>query len=129
MKLLEVLFMQLIDETYQLIEECDACLHRFQEMRRLDKEPDFFNEVKPYVDNVHTRIHEWQQHAANWIKSQHPKNLYVQQIDHAADAMEQFVVQSFFKGTSKKRFIQSIQSAQYTLKLLAAKIEEGEDDA
>lgn len=54
MKLLEVLFMQLIDETYQLIEECDACLHRFQEMRRLDKEPDFFNEVKPHVDEVHT---------------------------------------------------------------------------
>ncbi|MER2115276.1 MAG: YppE family protein [Solibacillus isronensis] len=121
--------MQLIDETYQLIEECDACLHRFQEMRRLDKEPDFFNEVKPHVDEVHTRIHEWQQHATNWIKSTYPKNLYVQQIDHAADAMEQFVVQSFFKGTSKKRFIQSIQSAQYTLKLLATKIEEGEDDA
>lgn len=65
--------MQLIDETYKLIEECDACLHRFQEMRRLDREPDFFNEVKPHVDDVHTRIHEWQQHATNWIKSQHPK--------------------------------------------------------
>ena len=51
-----------------------------------------------------------------WIKNKHPKNLYVQQIDHAADAMEQFVVQSFYKETSKKRFIQSIQSVQYTLK-------------
>lgn len=65
--------MQLVNETNQLIEECDACLHRFQEMRRLDREPDFFNEVKPHVDEVHTRIHEWQQHATNWIESQHPK--------------------------------------------------------
>ena len=120
--------MRLLEETYILIDECEACLQRFQEMRRLDMEPDFFNDVKPHVDIVHTRIQEWQQLAAQWIKSTYPKNLYVQQIDHAADAMEQFVVQSFYKGTSKKRFIQSIQSAEYTLKLLVSKIEEGEDN-
>ncbi|MGN7479224.1 YppE family protein [Solibacillus silvestris] len=119
--------MQLLDETNKLIEECEACLHRFQEMRRLDMEPDFFADVKPHADYMHTLIQEWQQLANRWIKNKHPKNLYVQQIDHAADAMEQFVVQSFYKGTSKKRFIQSIQSAQYTLKLLVSKIEEGED--
>ena len=119
--------MQLLNETYKLIEECGACHERFQEMRRLDQEPDFFNDVKPHADDVHARIRDWQQLAHHWINNKHPKNLYVQQIDHAADAMEQFVVQSFYKGTSKKRFIQSIQSAQYTLKLLASKIEEGED--
>ena len=120
--------MQLLNETHKLIEECEACHGRFQEMRRLDREPDFFNEVKPHADFVHERIRNWQQLAHHWINNKHPKNLYVQQIDHAADAIEQFVVQSFYKGTSKKRFIQSIQSAQYTLKLLASKIEEGEDD-
>ena len=43
--------------------------------------------------------------------------------------MEQFVVQSFYKGTSKKRFIQSIQSTQYTLSILKRKIDEGDEDA
>ena len=118
--------MQLIIETNRLLEECQLSQDRFFEMRRLDKEPDFFLEVKPYADAVHAEIKVWQQHAHNWIQKNQPKNLYAQQIDHAADAMEQFVVQSFYKGTSKKRFIQSIQSTHYTLTIVKTKLEEGE---
>lgn len=121
--------MQLIDETKQLVQECENCLTRFQKMRDEDREPNFFNEVKPHADVVHAQLKSWQQHASKWITTTGPKNLYVQQIDHAADAMEQFVVQSFYKGTSKKRFIQSIQSTIYTLSLVVRKIEEGEADA
>ena len=121
--------MQLIDETKQLVQECENCLRRFQNMRDEDREPDFFNEVKPHADLVHAQLRNWQQLASKWITQTGPKNLYVQQIDHAADAMEQFVVQSFYKGTSKKRFIQSIQSTIYTLSLVVRKIEEGEADA
>ncbi len=36
--------------------------------------------------------------------------MHKQQIEMLVDAMDQFVVQSFYKETSKKRFIQSIQS-------------------
>lgn len=121
--------MQLMNETNQLIKECGQSLERFQEMRRLDKEPDFYKEVKPHADTIHALIKQWQQAAHEWILAQQPKNLYTQQIDHAADAMEQFVVQSFYKGTSKKRFIQSIQSAEYTLSILKRKIEEVVDNA
>lgn len=121
--------MQLLDETKQLVQECENCLTRFQTMRDEDREPDFFNEVKPHADVVHAQLKNWQQLASKWIATTGPKNLYVQQIDHAADAMEQFVVQSFYKGTSKKRFIQSIQSTIYTLSLVVRKIEEGEADA
>ncbi|MEG0472719.1 MAG: YppE family protein, partial [Solibacillus sp.] len=98
------------------------------EMRRLNKEPDFYNEVKPHADALHAAINIWQQLAHSWIQKQQPKNLYTQQIDHAADAMEQFVVQSFYKGTSKKRFIQSIQSVHYTLSILMRKLEDGDAD-
>lgn len=126
MKLLEVQAMQLMTETNRLLEECQLSQDRFFEMRRLDKEPDFFLEVKPYADIVHKEIKIWQQHAHEWIQNYQPKNLYAQQIDHAADAMEQFVVQSFYKGTSKKRFIQSIQSTHYTLSIVKRKLEEGE---
>lgn len=121
--------MQLLEETKQLVQECENCLTRFQNMRDEDREPDFFNEVKPHADIVHAQLKNWQQRANKWITTTRPKNLYVQQIDHAADAMEQFVVQSFYKGTSKKRFIQSIQSTIYTLSLVVRKIEEGEADA
>lgn len=118
--------MQLMTETILLIQECEACLTRFQKMRDEDREPDFFYEVKPHADSLHAQIKNWQQNAHIWIIKTAPKNLYVQQIDHAADAMEQFVVQSFYKGTSKKRFIQSIQSTMYTLRLVVRKLEEGD---
>ena len=118
--------MTLMSETNRLLEECQLSQDRFFEMRRLDKDPDFFLEVKPYADAVHAEIKVWQQHAHDWIQKNQPKNLYAQQIDHAADAMEQFVVQSFYKGTSKKRFIQSIQSTHYTLSIVKTKLEEGE---
>ncbi|ATP39680.1 hypothetical protein CSE16_06220 [Solibacillus sp. R5-41] len=120
--------MQLRTITQQLQKECQDALDRFYEMRRLNKEPDFYNEVKPHADAIHAAIKNWQQLSHSWIKQQQPKNLYTQQIDHAADAMEQFVVQSFYKGTSKKRFIQSIQSVQYTLSILVKKLEEGDAD-
>jgi hypothetical protein len=121
--------MQLLNDTNLLIEECQHSLERFQEMRRLDRDPDFFEEVKPHADNIHALIKVWQQSANLWIQKNKPKNLYAQQIDHAADAMEQFVVQSFYKGTSKKRFVQSIQSVQYTLTIVKRKLEEGDADA
>ena len=47
-----------------------------------------------------------------------PKYVHIQQIYNVVDAMDQFVVQSFYKETSKKRFIQSVQSVQYTLSTL-----------
>lgn len=120
--------MQIMNETNLLLEECQQSLDRFHEMRRLDKEPDFFEEVKPHADRIHALIKTWQQAVTAWINENRPKNLYAQQIDHAADAMEQFVVQSFYKGTSKKRFIQSIQSAEYTLTVVKRKLEEGDAD-
>lgn len=120
--------MQLLNKTNRLLNECEQCLIRFQKMRDEDREPDFFQEVKPHADQLHAAIKEWQQLAHHWISQTMPKNLYVQQIDHAADAMEQFVVQSFFKATSKKRFTQSIQSTQYTLNLVVRKLKEGEAD-
>ena len=38
--------------------------------------------------------------------------------------MMQFFVQSFYKETSKKRFIQTIQAAQYTLQTFILAIDE-----
>jgi len=43
--------------------------------------------------------------------------------------MEQFVVQSFYKETSKKRFLDAIHSTSYTLKIFERLVKEGEKDA
>ena len=35
------------------------CQKRHALMRELDREPDFFEEVKPYADKYHTLLDEW----------------------------------------------------------------------
>ncbi len=118
--------MNLIDQTKQLIEECDASVNRFYKMREMDATPLFFDEVKPYADKIQAQLNEWQQAANNWIRKNQPKYIHEIQIANVVDAMNQFVVQSFYKETSKKRIIQSIQSVHYTLSNFLRNLEEGD---
>lgn len=121
--------MQLIEQTSKLITECDEAINRFYKMRELDAVPDFFQEVKPHADAVQAMLKDWQQQSYDWIRENRPKYMHTQQIDNAIDAMEQFIVQSFYKETSKKRFIQSVQSVHYTMSTFLRYIKEGEGDA
>ncbi|ETT81111.1 YppE family protein [Viridibacillus sp. FSL R5-0477] len=105
----------LLSTTEKLLEECDACWQRFLRMREEDTSPDFFLEVKPHADTWHAILVTWQSESEKWILLNKPKYMHNTQIDNALDAMDQFVVQSFYKATSKKRFYQSIQSVKYTL--------------
>ena len=119
--------MQLLQLTSTLIQACDEATNRFFKMRELDIDPDFFGEVKPYADEMHAHLHEWQQLAQAWIVENRPKYMHKPQIDNAVDAMEQFIVQSFYKATSKKRFIQSVQSVHYTLSNFYRYVQEAND--
>lgn len=118
-----------INETKQLINKCDAAQARFFEARERDITYDFFEAVKPYADETRDELVAWRVRIAQFIEQQRPKNLYMQQIDYAIEAMEQFVVQSFYQQTSKKRFLQSIQSVKYTLTVALRKMEEEQEDA
>lgn len=115
--------------TANLLDACEQAIDRFYTMRERNVEPDFFNEVKPYADHMRTQLQLWRQLAYEWIIVNQPKYMHKQQIDHAYDAMEQFFVQSFYKATSKKRFIQSVQSTKYTLTTLKRYVEEGQSYA
>lgn len=107
--------MKLRELTEQLLQECETCKNRFYQMREKDETPDFFHDVKPYADSIQMRLIEWKENATLWIKEHKPKYLHEQQIESTVESMNQFVVQSFYKETSKKRFLQSIHSVQYTL--------------
>ncbi len=103
-------------QTTKLIEECEQCVARFWQMREEDRTPDFYGEVKPHADEIHMLLTEWQQEANQWIYRHQPKYMHTQQIASVRESMEQFVVQSFYKETSKKRFLDAIHSTSYTLK-------------
>lgn len=116
--------MTLSERSFLLLEECGKCRDRFFTMREREAVPDFFQEVKPYADTWHSFIKEWQAASTAFILEERPKYIHKIQIDNAVDGMNQFFVQSFYKETGKKRFIQTIQAAEYTIQTLIRAIEE-----
>ncbi|KOS63526.1 YppE family protein [Lysinibacillus agricola] len=120
--------MLLIQQTSILIDECEKCVSRFWQMREEDRTPDFFAEVKPYADDIHQLLKEWQQEANMWIRKNRPKYMHTQQIASVVESMEQFVVQSFYKETSKKRFLDAIHSTSYTLNIFERLVKEVQTD-
>ena len=120
--------MLLLQQTAKLIDECEKCVSRFWQMREEDHTPDFFVEVKPHADVIHQLLKEWQQEADKWIQANRPKYMHTQQIASAVESMEQFVVQSFYKETSKKRFLDAIHSTTYTLNIFERLVKEIETD-
>ncbi|WP_342537232.1 YppE family protein [Sporosarcina sp. FSL K6-3508] len=107
--------MSLVEETKSLLAICDECEQRFYTMRETGHSPEFFEEVKPYADRSHRAIADWSADMKVWIKVAKPRYVHEVQIDSLKDSMTQFVVQSFYKETGKKRFILSINAARYTL--------------
>lgn len=104
--------------TEELLDECKACWQRFLKMRETDTSPDFFIDVKPHADLYHEKLMTWQKEIDTWIDHEKPKYMHKIQIHNTVDAMDQFLVQSFYQKTSKKRLYQSIQSVTYTLESL-----------
>lgn len=118
--------MSKIENTKELLTICDACEARFYHMRETEHVPDFFEEVKPYADRSHEVIAQWADEMKSWISVSKPLYVHTVQIDSLQESMTQFVVQSFYKETGKKRFILSIRAARYTLQtVLTAMAREG----
>lgn len=106
------------EQTEKLLQECENCKNRFRKMREENRSPNFFFDVKPYAEIIQALLLEWKQNALLWIKENKPKYVHEQQIESVVESMNQFVVQSFYKETSKKKFLQSIYSVEYTLTLV-----------
>lgn len=105
-----------------LIEESHACIKRFEKMREHDMVPDFYQEVKPHCLEVDQVIENWKQQASHYIDTHQPKYVHMSQILAAEEGMKQFVVQSFYKETSKKRFYQSVHAVLYTLETIGTEL-------
>lgn len=114
----------LLEKTEQLLSVCDECLTRHTMMRESGHEPDFFTEVKPYADINHRLLEEWTEEIRVLIRNKKPKYVHLHQIESLNDSMKQFIVQSFYSKTGKKRFVLSINSAIYTFKTVFEALQE-----
>lgn len=114
--------------TEELLDECEACWRRFLKLRETDTSPDFFIDVKPHADLYHEKLMTWQKNIESWIDHEKPKYMHKVQIRNTVDAMDQFIVQSFYQKTSKKRLYQSIQSVTYTLESVQRILQKDDSD-
>jgi site-specific DNA-adenine methylase len=109
-------FQDLVNLTKVLLEKVEESILRLESLKeKEDYEPDFFGEVKPYADGVHSTIDKWRELALIWIEKENPKYLYKLQIDTAIENIELLIVQSFYKDTRGKRAKEMYQSIVYTL--------------
>ncbi|WP_240793403.1 YppE family protein [Psychrobacillus vulpis] len=120
--------MSLADLSKQLLGECDDCIIRFESYREEDKDPDFFQEVRPHAYYIDELLLEWENLVRKWIQVKRPKYVHPSQINSLVESMKQFIVQSYYKGTSKKRFYKSIHSSKYTLETIIQAIKEVGDE-
>lgn len=119
----EIHLLSLFEKTERLLSVCEECLNRLPAMREEDREPDFFTEVKPYADTNHRLLDEWTEEMKTLIRQERPRYIHPHQIDSLNESMKQFIVQSFYPKTGKKRFILSINSATYTLRTVLDELE------
>lgn len=120
--------MSLLKLSTQLLKECDDCIVRFETYREDDKDPDFFQDVKPHAYQIDELLQEWESLVRQWIQTKRPKYVHPSQVDSLVDSMKQFIVQSYYKGTSKKRFLKSVHSSKYTLETIIQAIREVGDE-
>ena len=122
--------LSLLELSKQLLKECDESITRFHLYREKDMDPDFFQDVKPHAYYIDEVLVQWEKLVRTWIQVKRPKYVHPSQIDSLLESMKQFIVQSYYKGTSKKRFLQSVHSSKYTLETIIQAIKEvGDSDA
>lgn len=118
--------LDLLTLTSQLIQEVEFMEERFKKARALKKSGDFYQEVKPFADYIKEMNDLWKDEAVNWIKINHPKHLFPQQIDSAYEHIELISVQAFFPETSLTRFKQYVASTKYVLNHLVELLQKNE---
>lgn len=120
--------MNIYESTCKLIQEVEQAINRYKTMRESLREPDFFGEVKPKVDESMQYVNQWEKLTLDFIKENNPKYFHPMQVHNVVEAIEQLIVQSFYYKTSKKRFFNSARSLDYSLKKLKRILEEGESN-
>lgn len=120
--------LSLLELSIQLLKECDDCISRLEKYRAENIEPDFFQDVRPHAYQLDGQLLEWEELVRKWIQLKRPKYVHPSQIDSLLESMKQFIVQSYYKGTSKKRFLKSIHSSKYTLETIIQAIKEVGDE-
>ncbi len=110
------MYSDLLNYSIHLVEINEESMNRVMEVTSSDKiKYDFFNDVKPYVDEIEEIANKWKSLALDWVIEVKPKYLHAMQIETTYDNLLSNAVGGFFKDTKLKRFKDTYQSINYVL--------------
>lgn len=110
-----LLLQTLLEMTEQMIEAAENGADRYQEGKESDLSYDFFETIKPAVEENDDLADRWAKGALELIKARRPKYVHKGQIETAKDNFQELILQSYVHHIHKKRFKDITESVLYTL--------------
>ncbi|MEG7381111.1 YppE family protein [Bacillus subtilis] len=105
----------LLEMTEQMIEAAENGAYRYQEGKDKNLSYDFFETIKPAVEENDDLAARWAQGALELVKARRPKYVHREQIETVKDNFLELVLQSYVHHIHKKRFKDITESVLYTL--------------
>ncbi|WLR53052.1 YppE family protein [Bacillus tianshenii] len=84
-------------------------------VRTSEEKPDFYKDVKPYVDKLQAEADEWRTLGLQWIKETRPQYVHPLNIEDAHENIMNLALQAFFHDVKEKRFMEMAEAITYTL--------------
>jgi hypothetical protein len=114
---------ELFQITKKLLSFNHDLLQKFEDTKESGVAGDFYQEIKPFSEQLNESLKVWSEGAKLWIRNCRPKNLHVNQIESVMEQLEMISVQAFFPQTSRTHFLNTVHSVEYVLKKLVSEIE------
>lgn len=112
----------LLKVTEQMIEAAETGAARYLEGKENNHSYDFFETIKPAVEENDALAAHWAEGALEFIKARRPKYVHAEQIETAKDNFLELILQSYVHHIHKKRFKDITESVIYTLQTVKDEI-------
>lgn len=106
----------LLEMTNSLLKYRQIIVERFEQTKKTGEQGDFYEEVKPFADEVKQKIDTWRKDTLSWLTLNPQRHLHARQIDSTAENLEMVSISAFFPNTSKKKFLDHVQSIEFVLR-------------
>jgi hypothetical protein len=111
----EIMTDEILHLTEKLLHYNNLFLKNYREGRETGRTYDFYNDIKPFADEVKELNEKWNEAMKKWLPTANTLHLHVTQIDTTSAHIDQISVQSFFPETSKSRFLNTQRSVEFVL--------------
>ncbi|WP_316569822.1 DUF1798 family protein [Neobacillus sp. YIM B06451] len=108
--------------TAKLIDYNRKANETFTKTRERNADGDFFQEVKPFADEVKRASDRWREEASRQAEFLSGVGITQRQIEMAAEHIEKLSIQAFFVKTSRYTFVNSSRTVDFTLHDLMEKL-------